>query len=105
MTTATPGAKAPAKAGTRRAATAPAGAVPTQRRAPAAEHDVLTEAATVVALPFTLARQLVPDTVVPVALSAGALAVVGAIEWPAAVAVTLGYLALRRWRRPTPGAA
>lgn len=102
MTTTNPSA-APATGRTEAAAAAPAGAVPAPRPAPAAEHDVLTEAATVVALPFTLARQLVPDSVVPVALSAGALAVVGAIEWPAAVAVTLGYLAVRRWRRPTPG--
>jgi hypothetical protein len=85
--------------------TTPAGPVPTQRTAPRAENDVLTEAATAVALPFTLAAELVPDTVIPVALGAGALAVVGVIEWPAAVAVTLGYLAVRRWRRPGPTTA
>lgn len=78
--------------------------VPAPRSAAPEEHEFLTEAATVAALPFTLARQLVPDTVVPVALGAGALVVVGVIEWPAAVAVTLGYFAVRRWRRPAASA-
>lgn len=82
--------------------TATADPVPAQRSTPRGQNDVLTEAATAVALPFTLAGQLVPDNVVPVALGAGALAVVGVIEWPAALAATLGYLALRRWRRPAP---
>jgi hypothetical protein len=65
------------------------------------EHkDPLTEAATALALPFTLTRQLLPDNPVPVALGVGALAVAGVIEWPVAAALGLGYLALRRWHRP-----
>lgn len=59
--------------------------------------DLLEQAAAAVVLPFTLARQLLPDNPVPVALGAGALAAVGVIEWPVAAAVGLGYLALRRW--------
>lgn len=82
--------------------TTTAAAIPAQRSTSPGQNDVLTEAATAVALPFTLAGQLIPDNVVPVALGAGALAIVGMIEWPAAVAATLGYLALRRWRRPSP---
>lgn len=67
--------------------------------------DPLTEAATALVLPFTLVRQLLPDSPVPVALGAGALAVAGVIEWPMAAAVGLGYLAVRRWRRPGAQAA
>ena len=76
-------------------------AAPTRRSAADATNDVLTETATAVMLPFTLARQLLPDSPVPVVLGAGALAVAGVIEWPAVAAVTLGYLALRRWPRPS----
>lgn len=66
-------------------------------------HGLLTQAATAAMLPFTAARQLLPDNPVPVALGAGALAVAGVIEWPVAAAIGLGYLALRRWQRPATG--
>lgn len=59
--------------------------------------DLLEQAAAAVAVPFTLGRQLLPDNPVPVALGAGALVLAGAIEWPVAAAIGLGYLALRRW--------
>lgn len=62
---------------------------------------LLTQAATAAMLPFTAARQLLPENPVPVALGAGALAVAGVIEWPVAAAVGLGYLALRRWHPAT----
>lgn len=65
-----------------------------------ANSNLLTQAATVAAMPFTLARQLLPDNPLPVALGAGALAVAGVIEWPVAAAVGLGYAALRRWHLP-----
>lgn len=68
-----------------------------------AGRDLLAGAATAVTLPFTLARQLLPDNPVPVALGAGALAIAGVIEWPVAAAAGLGYLALRRWQRPVTG--
>jgi hypothetical protein len=42
--------------------------------------DRATEAATALTRPFTLARQLLPDNPVPVALGAGALAVAGVID-------------------------
>jgi hypothetical protein len=59
--------------------------------------DLLEQAAAAIATPFTLARQLLPDSPVPVALGAGALVLAGAIEWPVAAAIGLGYVALRRW--------
>lgn len=52
----------------------------------------------VVTLPLDGLRRVAPDSPVPVALAAGALAVGGIIEWPVAGAIGLGYLALRRWR-------
>jgi hypothetical protein len=64
--------------------------------------DRLEQAATALTLPWTVARQLLPDNPVPVALGAGALAVAGIIEWPVAAAIGLGYAALRRWRAPRP---
>ena len=51
-----------------------------------------------VTAPLAVAAKAVPAGPVPVALAAGALAVVGVIEWPLAAALGLGYLALRRWR-------
>jgi hypothetical protein len=66
---------------------------------PADRPDPMVEVATALTLPFTLARQLLPDNPVPVVLGAGALAAAGVIEWPVAAAVGLGYLALRRWHR------
>ena len=59
--------------------------------------DLHEQVAAFVAVPFTLARQLLPDSPVPVALGAGALVLAGAIEWPVAAAIGLGYVALRRW--------
>jgi hypothetical protein len=59
--------------------------------------DLLEQAAAAVAIPFTLGRQLLPDNPVPVVLGAGALVLAGAIDWPVAAAIGLGYLALRRW--------
>lgn len=88
--------------------TTPAAAQPSPsagQAAAAPPRDLLTEAATAVALPFALARNLVPDSAVPVALGVGALAVAGVIEWPAAAAVALGYLALRGWRHSARRAA
>lgn len=52
----------------------------------------------VVTVPLDGLRRVTPDSPVPVALAAGALAVGGIIEWPVAGAIGLGYLALRRWR-------
>ena len=65
------------------------------------EPDLMTQAAAAAVLPFTVLRQLLPASPVPVALGTGALAVAGVIDWPVAAAVGLGYLALRRWRPPT----
>ena len=47
--------------------------------------------------PLAVAQRVLPDSPVPVALGAGALALVGVIEWPVAAAIGLGYVALRRW--------
>lgn len=81
------------------ATTPPAAAPSSQPTASSHGHErgVLEQAATAAMLPVTVARQLLPDNPVPVALGAGALAVAGVIEWPVAAAVGLGYLALRRW--------
>lgn len=80
-----------------------AGAAPTRAAAtPVNRSDPMVEVATALALPFTLARQLLPDNPAPVALSAAALAAAGLIEWPVAAAVGLGYLALRRWHTADP---
>ena len=48
-------------------------------------------------LPLAVARRVLPRQELPVYLGVGALAVVGAIEWPVAVGAGLGYAALRRW--------
>ncbi|MCW2534969.1 MAG: hypothetical protein JWQ26_668 [Modestobacter sp.] len=47
--------------------------------------------------PLAVAQRVLPDSPVPVVLGAGALALVGLIEWPVAAAMGLGYFALRRW--------
>jgi hypothetical protein len=47
--------------------------------------------------PLAVAQRVLPDSPVPVALGAGALALVGLIEWPVAAAIGLGYVAVRRW--------
>ena len=47
--------------------------------------------------PLSMAQRVLPDSPVPLVLGAGALALVGVIDWPAAAAVGLGYFALRRW--------
>ncbi len=49
-------------------------------------------------VPVRVVQQVLPDSPVPVALAAGALALGGLIEWPVAGAIGLGYLAVRRWR-------
>jgi hypothetical protein len=88
------------------ATTAPSSPTPPAGQpTPAPQHDVLTEATTAVMLPFAMVRSLIPDSAVPVALGIGALAVAGAIDWPAAAAVALGYLAVRGWRPSTPRSA
>jgi hypothetical protein len=50
-----------------------------------------------VAGPFNAASRILPDSPVPIVLGTAALAVAGAIDWPVAGAIGLGYLALRRW--------
>ena len=55
-------------------------------------------AADLVTLPLAVADRVLPTSPVPVFLGAAALAVAGAIEWPVAGAIGLGYLALRHWR-------
>jgi hypothetical protein len=52
--------------------------------------------------PLDAVRGVLPDSPIPVALGVGALAVGGAIEWPVAGAIGLGYLALRRWHPAEP---
>ncbi len=52
--------------------------------------------------PVTLTQRVLPASPVPVVLGTGALLVAGLVEWPAAAAVGLGYLALRSWRAPRP---
>jgi hypothetical protein len=54
----------------------------------------LTDALTT---PLVVAQRVLPDSPVPVVLGAGALALIGLIEWPVAAAIGLGYAALRRW--------
>lgn len=48
--------------------------------------------------PLEAAGRVIPDSPVPVVLGAAALALGGAIDWPVAGAIGIGYLALRRWR-------
>lgn len=50
-------------------------------------------------LPVRVADRVLPDRELPVYLAAGALAAVGVLEWPVALAGGLGYAALRRWQR------
>src|SRR5688572_4278757 len=65
-----------------------------------------------VTVPVAVARWAAPRREeVPVYLGAGALAIVGALEWPVAAAVGVGYAALRRrgmvsvtFGRPSTGA-
>jgi len=59
----------------------------------------------VVSVPVGQARRVLDRKGgLPVYLGAGALAVVGALEWPVAAGVGLGYAGLRRWgpRLPEP---
>lgn len=70
----------------------------------ASARDLISDSATALAMPFALARQLLPESALPVALGTGALAVAGVIEWPTVAAIGLGYLAVRHWRRPRPSA-
>lgn len=59
------------------------------------------QVAAVLTAPVTVAQRMLPDSPVPLALGTAALAVVGLVEWPVAIAVGLDYTALRQWRRPT----
>lgn len=59
----------------------------------------------VVSVPVGQARRVLDRKGgLPVYLGAGALAVIGALEWPVAAGVGLGYAGLRRWgsRLPEP---
>lgn len=47
--------------------------------------------------PLRVAGRLVPSSRTSVVLGVAALTVVGALDWPAAIAAGLGYEALRRW--------
>lgn len=63
------------------------------------------QTAGVVSVPVGQARRVLDKKGgLPVYLGAGALAVVGALEWPVAAGVGLGYAGLRRWgpRLPEP---
>ena len=65
----------------------------------AAAHQVVG----VASMPMTAARRVLDRRGgLPVYVGAGALAVVGAIEWPVAVGVGAGYAALRRWGAQLP---
>jgi hypothetical protein len=61
------------------------------------DRSTTDQLAEVLTAPLTVAQRVLPDSPVPVALGAGALALVGLIEWPVAAAIGLGYVALRRW--------
>lgn len=63
----------------------------------------IDQVAQVLTAPVALAQRLLPANTAPVVLGAGALALVGVIDWPIAGAVGLGYLALRRWRPAKSG--
>jgi|NGEPerStandDraft_6_1074524.scaffolds.fasta_scaffold10329_3 biotin transporter BioY len=73
-------------------------AAPTTATTPARRSGTLDQAATVLTAPLALAQRMLPASPVPVALGAGALALAGAVDWPLAGAIGLGYLALRGWR-------
>jgi len=81
----------------------------TRPQADPGHPDLVEQAATAMALPFALARRLLPDSPVPVALGGAALLLAGAIDLPVAAAIGLGYVALRHWNisgaaeRPTRG--
>ena len=70
------------------------------------QPDRLQQVAAVLVLPFTVVEGLLPRRPVPVALGASALALGGVLDWPAAAAIGLGWLAVRGWARdrsrPTP---
>ena len=46
------------------------------------------------------AQRLLPGGPVPAVLGGSALALAGVIDWPVVAAIGVGYVALRRWRRP-----
>jgi hypothetical protein len=60
------------------------------------------QVAAIATFPIEVARRVLPDQELPVYLGVGALAVVGAFEWPVALGAVLGYAALRRWGPPKP---
>lgn len=53
-------------------------------------------------VPLAVSQRVLPASPLPVALGTGALLVAGLVEWPAAAALGLGYLALRSWRTARP---
>ncbi len=53
-------------------------------------------------VPLAVSQRVLPTSPLPVALGTGALLVAGLVEWPAAAALGLGYLALRSWRTARP---
>lgn len=75
-------------------------AAPSAATTPAADSGTgaLDQVATVLTAPLALAQRVLPASPVPVVLGAGALALAGAVDWPLAGAIGLGYLALRGWR-------
>lgn len=55
------------------------------------------DVAEVLLVPLRVARRVLPTQRTTVALGVGALALLGALDWPAAVGLGLGWEALRRW--------
>ncbi len=66
----------------------------------ATTHGVVDAAAVALLVPVAVARRVLPDRGLPVYLGAGALAIVGVVDWPVAVAACLGYSAIKRWTGP-----
>lgn len=73
--------------------------MPGQTKQPPQSGDsgIVGQLTNVLTLPLVMAQQMLPKRELPVYLGVGALATIGALDWPAAVAVGLGYAALRRW--------
>jgi hypothetical protein len=102
---ASPGSSSPVRADT----PTPVGALttPAGRGAPASgagsgaelgrTPDLAEGVAEALLTPLRVAGRLVPSSRTSVVLGVAALTVVGALDWPAAIAAGLGYEALRRW--------
>ncbi|MFD1657191.1 hypothetical protein ACFSL4_02820 [Streptomyces caeni] len=59
-----------------------------------------------VSVPMAAARRALPaERGLPLYAGLGALAVAGALEWPVALGLGIGYAALRRGGSPTPPSA